>query len=85
MVSAYARGTVDLIVQRIVDAMMAVPGLAIFIAVLGFNLSGDALRDVLEPRLMRTRPEVSHTSAVSSARDSTWVPHAARAWGLRGP
>ena len=27
------------------------PGLAIFIAVLGFNLLGDAVRDVLEPRL----------------------------------
>src|SRR3989475_8378762 len=27
------------------------PGLAIFLAVLGFNLLGDALRDVLEPRL----------------------------------
>jgi len=27
------------------------PGLAIFISVLGFNLLGDALRDVLEPRL----------------------------------
>jgi peptide/nickel transport system permease protein len=27
------------------------PGLAIFIAVLGFNLLGDALRHVLEPRL----------------------------------
>jgi peptide/nickel transport system permease protein len=27
------------------------PGLAIFIVVLGFNLLGDALRDVLEPRL----------------------------------
>jgi ABC-type dipeptide/oligopeptide/nickel transport system permease subunit len=42
---------VDLIVQRIMDAVMAVPGLAIFIAVLGFNLLGNALRDVLEPRL----------------------------------
>jgi peptide/nickel transport system permease protein len=29
------------------------PGLAIFIAVLGFNLLGDALRDVLEPRLRK--------------------------------
>jgi peptide/nickel transport system permease protein len=29
------------------------PGLAIFIAVLGFNLLGDALRDALEPRLRR--------------------------------
>ncbi|HEY5867758.1 MAG TPA: ABC transporter permease [Candidatus Tectomicrobia bacterium] len=31
------------------------PGLAIFLAVLGFNLLGDALRDVLEPRLRGTR------------------------------
>jgi ABC-type dipeptide/oligopeptide/nickel transport system permease subunit len=30
---------------------MAVSSLAIFTAVLGFNLLGDALRDVLEPRL----------------------------------
>lgn len=29
------------------------PGLAIFIVVLGFNLPGDALRDVLEPRLRK--------------------------------
>ena len=27
------------------------PGLAIFIVVLGFNLLGDALRDVFDPRL----------------------------------
>ena len=32
------------------------PGLAIFIAVLGFNLLGDALRDALEPRLRRVGP-----------------------------
>lgn len=32
------------------------PGLAIFIVVLGFNLLGDALRDVLEPRLRGARP-----------------------------
>jgi peptide/nickel transport system permease protein len=32
------------------------PGLAIFIAVLGFNLLGDALRDALEPRLRRLSP-----------------------------
>jgi peptide/nickel transport system permease protein len=32
------------------------PGLAIFIAVLGFNLLGDALRDVLEPRLRNAGP-----------------------------
>ncbi len=29
------------------------PGLAIFIAVLGFNLFGDGLRDVLDPRIRR--------------------------------
>jgi len=32
------------------------PGLAIFVVVLGFNLLGDALRDVLEPRLRGERP-----------------------------
>ncbi len=32
------------------------PGLAIFIVVLGFNLLGDALRDVLEPRLRGAGP-----------------------------
>ncbi|MEQ9814633.1 MAG: ABC transporter permease [Azospirillaceae bacterium] len=31
------------------------PGLAIAIAVLGFNLLGDGLRDLLDPRLRRTR------------------------------
>ena len=31
------------------------PGLAIFVVVLGFNLLGDALRDVLEPRLRGER------------------------------
>jgi peptide/nickel transport system permease protein len=34
------------------------PGLAIFMAVLGFNLLGDALRDVLEPRLRGARTAV---------------------------
>src|SRR5205809_2862618 len=32
------------------------PGLAIFVAVLGFNLLGDAVRDVLEPRLRNVSP-----------------------------
>jgi peptide/nickel transport system permease protein len=31
------------------------PGLAILITVLGFNLLGDALRDVIDPRLRRSR------------------------------
>jgi len=31
------------------------PGLAIFVAVLGFNLLGDGLRDLVDPRLRRSR------------------------------
>ena len=31
------------------------PGLAIFLTVMGFNLLGDGLRDVLDPRLRRGR------------------------------
>ena len=30
------------------------PGMAIFIVVMGFNLLGDGLRDVLDPRLRRS-------------------------------
>lgn len=33
--------------------MMIYPGVAIFLTVLGFNLFGDGLRDVLDPRLRR--------------------------------
>jgi peptide/nickel transport system permease protein len=33
----------------------AAPGLAIFLTVMGFNLVGDGLRDVLDPRLRRAR------------------------------
>jgi ABC-type dipeptide/oligopeptide/nickel transport system permease subunit len=31
--------------------VMTFPGIAIFLAVLGFNLLGDGLRDALDPRL----------------------------------
>ncbi|MGE0315247.1 MAG: ABC transporter permease [Lautropia sp.] len=31
------------------------PGIAIFLAVLGFNLVGDGLRDIVDPRLRRSR------------------------------
>src|SRR5215472_10244993 len=33
----------------------AAPGLAIFLTVMGFNLLGDGLRDILDPRLRRAR------------------------------
>jgi peptide/nickel transport system permease protein len=35
--------------------LMVYPGIAISLAVLGFNLMGDGLRDVLDPQLARTR------------------------------
>ncbi|GAB2462494.1 ABC transporter permease [Xylanimonas ulmi] len=37
------------------DNLALAPGLAIAVAVLGFNLLGDGLRDVLDPRLKGTR------------------------------
>lgn len=36
---------------RVAPHIATVPGLAIMIAVLGFNLLGDGLRDALDPRL----------------------------------
>jgi peptide/nickel transport system permease protein len=38
--------------------MAIFPGLALSLAVLGFNFLGDALRDVLDPRLRGTGPQV---------------------------
>ena len=35
--------------------MIPPPCIAIFLAVLSFNLVGDALRDVIDPRLQETR------------------------------
>jgi peptide/nickel transport system permease protein len=37
------------------EYLVLVPGLAIFIAVYAFNMLGDALRDVLDPRLRGSR------------------------------
>ena len=36
--------------------MAIFPGLALSLAVMGFNFFGDALRDVLDPRLKGTGP-----------------------------
>ena len=36
---------------RVAPWMAVFPGIAISLAVFGFNLFGDALRDVLDPRL----------------------------------
>ena len=35
--------------------LLLLPGMAIFVAVLGFNLLGDGLRDLLDPRTVRPR------------------------------
>jgi peptide/nickel transport system permease protein len=35
--------------------LMFIPGAAIFLCVYGFNMFGDALRDVLDPRLRGSR------------------------------
>lgn len=35
------------------------PGLAIFMVVMGFNLLGDGLRDILDPRIRRSRAHVN--------------------------
>ena len=37
----------------------AAPGIAIFLTVMGFNLLGDGLRDVLDPRIRRARVAVA--------------------------
>jgi peptide/nickel transport system permease protein len=42
-------------ISEIAPWLMIYPGLAIMLGVLGFNLLGDGLRDVLDPRLKRLR------------------------------
>ncbi|MBN1562846.1 MAG: ABC transporter permease [Anaerolineae bacterium] len=42
-------------ISEIAPWLMIYPGLAIMMGVLGFNLLGDGLRDVLDPRLKRLR------------------------------
>ncbi len=42
-------------IAEIAPWLMIYPGLAIMLGVLGFNLLGDGLRDVLDPRLKRLR------------------------------
>jgi ABC-type dipeptide/oligopeptide/nickel transport system permease subunit len=37
--------------MNVAPHVAALPGLAIFLTVLGFNLLGDGLRDALDPRL----------------------------------
>jgi peptide/nickel transport system permease protein len=80
MVSAYAGGTVDLIVQRIVDAMMAVPGLIIVLAIMA--VLGSSLHNVIIAIVIGMLAPVVRTvrSQVLSVKEMEYVV-AARAIG----
>jgi peptide/nickel transport system permease protein len=80
MVSAYAGGAVDLIVQRIVDAMMAVPGLIIVLAIMA--VLGPSLNNVIIAIVIGMLAPVVRTvrSQVLSVKEMEYVV-AARAIG----
>jgi peptide/nickel transport system permease protein len=39
------------VLMELAPWLVVMPGIAIVLAILGFNLLGDALRDVLDPKL----------------------------------
>jgi len=43
------------VMMELAPWMAIVPGIAIMISILGFNLMGDGLRDALDPRLTGKR------------------------------
>src|SRR5262249_22838225 len=80
MVSAYAGGAADLIVQRLVDAMMAVPGLIIVLAIMA--VLGSSLNNVIIAIVIGMLAPVIRTvrSQVLSVKEMEYVV-AARALG----
>src|SRR5262245_41936125 len=80
IVSAYAGGMVDLIVQRLVDAMMAVPGLIIVLAIMA--VLGSSLNNVIIAIVIGMLAPVIRTvrSQVLSIKEMEYVV-AARALG----
>lgn len=60
--------------------LMFYPGAAIFLAVLGFNLVGDGLRDILDPRTRTT----GRTRAVLTGTPGGWLRAAVRRGRRRG-
>ena len=82
MVSAYAGRTVDLVVQRVVDAMMAVPGLIIVLAIMA--VLGSSLNNVVIAIVIGMLAPVVRTvrSQVLSLKEMEYVV-AARAMGAR--
>ncbi|MCP2263395.1 dipeptide ABC transporter ATP-binding protein [Promicromonospora thailandica] len=53
----------------VADHLAIVPGIAIAVAVLGFNLLGDGLRDVLDPRLADVAADRAEATAGGAAPD----------------
>jgi len=82
MISAYAGRTVDLVVQRIVDAMMAVPGLIIVLAIMA--VLGSSLNNVVIAIVIGMLAPVVRTvrSQVLSVKEMEYVV-AATALGAR--
>src|SRR5437867_3714761 len=82
MVSAYAGRLVDLVVQRVVDAMMAVPGLIIVLAIMA--VLGSSLNNVIIAIVIGMTAPVVRTvrSQVLSVKEMEYVV-AARAIGAR--
>src|ERR671924_1078587 len=80
LVSAYAGGVVDLIVQRVVDAMMAVPGLVIVLAIMA--VLGSSLNNVIIAIVIGMLAPVVRTvrSQVLSVKEMEYIV-AARAIG----
>src|SRR5439155_826664 len=84
MASAYAGGAVDLVVQRIVDVMMAVPGLIIVLAIMA--VLGSSLNNVIIAIVIGMLAPVVRTvrSQVLSVKEMEYIV-AARAIGASAP
>ncbi|MDD3655005.1 MAG: hypothetical protein PHO01_12665 [Desulfotomaculaceae bacterium] len=48
--AGYLGGLIDEFIMRLVDLLMAFPGLTVTATVFAFNILGDGLRDLLDPR-----------------------------------
>jgi ABC-type glutathione transport system ATPase component/ABC-type dipeptide/oligopeptide/nickel transport system permease subunit len=60
----------------VADHLAIVPGVAIAVAVLGFNLLGDGLRDVFDPRLSATSPAPEQARSAEPTRSAEPAPSA---------
>jgi peptide/nickel transport system permease protein len=59
------------VLQGVAPTIAIFPGLAIFLSVLGLNLLGDGLRDVLDPRLRIARAGLPAETAAAEQADET--------------